>query len=204
MKIPTLEKLLEDQLKDIFSAENQLSKALPKLAKAAKAEGLKACFKSHLEETLGQIERLNQIGQCLGIKLTGKKCAAMEGLVEEGKEAMETEGPDAIFDLGLIAAAQRVEHYEISAYSSAIALAEHLGHDEVVEFLQETLDQETAAEEKLTTIAQEEIFPNAGGEADDEDEDEEEAMNEDGDEAETEDEPVTKKAKVGRRQPVMS
>ncbi len=204
MKIPTLEKLLEDQLKDIFSAETQLSKALPKMAKAAKAEGLKECFQSHLEETRGQLERLNQIGQKLGIKLTGKKCAAMEGLLEEGKEAMETDGPDAIFDLGLIAAAQRVEHYEISAYGSAIAAAEHLGHDEIVGWLQESLDQESAADEKLTAIAQDEIFPNAAGE--EVEEEEEGALNEDGDEAATEkvEEPVAKKGKPGRKQPAMS
>lgn len=177
MKIPNLEKLLEDQLKDIYSAEKQLLKALPKMAKAANAEGLKSCFTEHLEETKGQIERLEQIAATLEIKLTGKKCAAMEGLVEEGSEAIEVEGPDAIIDLALIAAAQRVEHYEISAYGSARALAEQLGHTEVVEMLQETLDEESAADEKLSAIASDEVMPEAGEpeEGEEEEEEEEEA-----------------------------
>lgn len=172
MKIPNLEKLLEDQLKDIYSAEKQLLKALPKMAKAANAEGLKTAFTEHLEETKGQVERLEQIASTLEIKLTGKKCAAMEGLVEEGSEAIEVEGPDAIIDLALIAAAQRVEHYEISAYGSARALAEQLGHTEVVEMLQETLDEESAADEKLSAIASDEVMPEAGGSDEEEGEEE--------------------------------
>src|ERR1700748_2610721 len=119
MKMPSIDKLLEDQLKDIFRAENQLVKALPKMAKKASAPGLKDAITSHLEETKNQVERLNQIGQTLGIKLTGKKCKAMEGLIEEGTEVLEAEGPGPVIDAALIAAAQRVEHYEISAYGSA-------------------------------------------------------------------------------------
>lgn len=168
MKVPNVEKLLEDQLKDIYNAENQLIKALPKMAKAASSDELKEALTAHLEETRGQVSRLEQIGQHLGIKLTGKKCAAMEGLIEEGKEALEMEAPGEILDLAIIAAAQRVEHYEISAYGSARALAEHLGHDEVVSLLQETLDQESAADEKLTSVATESVFPNVGAAAGDE------------------------------------
>jgi ferritin-like metal-binding protein YciE len=161
MKIATIDQLFEDQLKDIYSAENQLVKALPKMAKKATAQGLKAAITSHLAETKGQVERLNEIGQTLGIKLTGKKCAAMEGLIEEGSEVLEADGPGPVIDVALIAAAQRVEHYEISAYGSARALAEHLGHDEVVGLLQETLDEEAAADEKLTSICADEVLPQA-------------------------------------------
>lgn len=164
MKIPTLAKLLEDQLKDLYSAENQLTKALPKMAKKASSDGLKQAILSHLEETKGQIERLNSIGESLGIKLSGKKCKAMEGLVAEGAEVLEAEGPGPIIDSALIAAAQRVEHYEISAYGTARALAEHLGHADAVDLLQETLDEESAADEKLSSISLEEILPNAGDE----------------------------------------
>jgi ferritin-like metal-binding protein YciE len=159
MKLPTIEKLFEDQLKDIYSAETQLVKALPKMAKKAAATGLKDAITSHLEETKNQVERLNRIGQSLGIKLTGKKCKAMEGLIEEGTEVLEAEGPGPVIDAALIAAAQRVEHYEISAYGSARALATHLGHEDVVELLNETLDEESAADEKLTSICEQEILP---------------------------------------------
>lgn len=161
MKIPSIEKLLEDQLKDLYNAENQLVKALPKMAKAASSEGLKEAFTSHLEETREQVARLDKVAKLLGIKLSGKKCAAMEGLLEEGKEMIEAEGPEGVIDLGLIAGAQRVEHYEISAYGSARALAEQLGHSDVAALLQETLDEESAADEKLTGIATDEVMPTA-------------------------------------------
>src|SRR5271163_3392207 len=128
MKLPTIAKLLEDQLKDLHSAEAQLVRALPKLAKKASSKGLVEAISSHLQETKHHVERLDQIGQTLGIKLTGKKCKAMEGLIEEGAEVLEAEGPGPVIDAALIAAAQRVEHYEISAYGSARALATHLGH----------------------------------------------------------------------------
>ena len=118
MKIPTVAKLLEDQLKDIYNAENQLVKALPKMARKASSEGLKDAITSHLQETRHQVERLDEIGQIMSLKLTGKKCKAMEGLVEEGAEVLEAEGPGPVIDAALIAAAQRVEHYEISAYGS--------------------------------------------------------------------------------------
>jgi ferritin-like metal-binding protein YciE len=165
MKLPTLAKLLEGQLKDLYSAETQLTKALPKLAKKASFAGLKQAILAHLEETKLQVERLNQIGESLEIKLSGKKCKAMEGLIEEGAEVLESEGPGPIIDAALIAAAQRVEHYEISAYGSTRAIAEQLGHADVVALLQSTLDEESAADEKLTAISLEEILPNAGVDA---------------------------------------
>jgi ferritin-like metal-binding protein YciE len=161
MKLPTIAKLLEDQLKDIYSAENQLVKALPKMAKRASSESLKDAITTHLEETKQQVERLDQIGQNLGIKLSGKRCKAMEGLVEEGAEALEADGPGPVIDAAIIAAAQRVEHYEISAYGTARAFATQLGHDEVAELLQETLDEESAADEKLSALSEEEILPAA-------------------------------------------
>ncbi len=161
MKLPTIAKLFEDQLKDIHSAETQLVKALPKMAKKATSKGLKEAITSHLEETKHQVERLDQIGQALGIKLGGKKCKAMEGLIAEGAEVLEAEGPGPVIDAALIAAAQRVEHYEISAYGSARAFAGELGHHDAVELLQETLDEESAADEKLTSLSEEEILPTA-------------------------------------------
>jgi ferritin-like metal-binding protein YciE len=162
MKLPTLAKLLEDQLKDLHSAEAQLTKALPKLAKKASFGGLKQAILGHLEQTKQQVERLDQIGESLGLKLSGKKCKAMEGLIEEGAEILEADGPGPVIDAALIAAAQRVEHYEISAYGSARALADQLGHADVVDLLQDTLDEESAADEKLSAISLEEILPNAG------------------------------------------
>jgi ferritin-like metal-binding protein YciE len=161
MKLPTLAKLLEDQLKDLYSAENQLVKALPKMAKRASAKGLKEALSSHLQETKGHVERLDQIGESLGIKLTGKKCKAMEGLIEEGAEILEAEGPGPVIDAAIIAAGQRVEHYEISAYGSARALAGQLRQEDVVALLSETLDEESAADEKLTALSEEELLPSA-------------------------------------------
>jgi ferritin-like metal-binding protein YciE len=161
MKLPTLAKLFEDQLKDIYNAESQILKALPRMVKRASAGDLKEAFASHLKETKQQVERLDQITARLGHKLTGKKCKAMEGLIEEGAEILEAEGPGPVIDAALIAAAQRVEHYEISAYGTARALAEQLGHEDVVELLQETLDEESAADEKLSGISLDDVLPAA-------------------------------------------
>jgi ferritin-like metal-binding protein YciE len=173
MKVPDLNKLLEDQLKDLFSAENQLIKALPKMAKAASTPELREAITAHLEETRNQVERLNEIGKQLGAKLSGKKCVAMEGLIEEGSEALEMDAPDAILDLAIIAAAQKVEHYEISAYGTARTLAEQCGEDAVAELLNETLEEESAADEKLTGVAQDSVYPNATAEEGEDDEEEE-------------------------------
>jgi len=161
MKIASLDKLLEDELKDLYNAEGQLVKALPKMAKAAANPALKKAFTSHLAETKGQVQRLTKIGAALGIKLTGKKCKAMEGLLEEGKEILEVEGPDAVIDAALIGAAQRVEHYEIAAYGTARAFAEHLGNSKVAKLLQQTLDEESAADEKLSAISLDKVLPEA-------------------------------------------
>ncbi len=155
----TLSELLEDELKDLYSAENQLVKALPKMAKKAASESLKSAILAHLKETEGQIDRLTKIGELLAIKLGGKKCKAMEGLIEEGKEILEEDGSHSVIDAALIGAAQRVEHYEIAAYGTTKAIAEHLGHEKVAKLLSETLDEESAADKKLTGISLEEVLP---------------------------------------------
>jgi ferritin-like metal-binding protein YciE len=169
----TLNDLLEDELKDLYSAENQLVKALPRMAKKAASGSLKKAILAHLKETEGQVERLNKIGQLLDIKLAGKKCHAMEGLIEEGKEVLEEEGNPAVIDAALIGAAQRVEHYEMAAYGTTKAIAEHLGHGQVAKLLSQTLDEESAADEKLTEISLEEVLP-ATDQADEEAEEDEE------------------------------
>ena len=149
-----LEELLVDELKDLYSAENQIIKALPKMAKAATSPELKRAFERHLEETRRQVERLNQIGEALDIRLTGKKCKGMEGLIEEGKETMEEDLDENALDAGLIGAAQKVEHYEIAGYGTARTHAELLGHTKVAKLLQQTLDEEGATDKKLTQLAE--------------------------------------------------
>ena len=149
-----LEELLVDELKDIYSAENQIIKALPKMAKAATSPELKRAFERHLEETRRQVERLDQIGQALDVKLTGKKCKGMEGLIEEGKEVMEEDFDENAIDAGLIGAAQKVEHYEIAAYGTARTHAEMLGYTKAAKLLQQTLDEEGATDKKLTQLAE--------------------------------------------------
>lgn len=199
MKLESLSKLLQDELKDLHSAESQLLVALPKAAKAASHEALQEAFQSHLEETKGQVERLEKIGKILNIKLTGKKCKAMEGLIKECQEAIEAEGPAAVLDASLIGAAQRIEHYEIAAYGTARAFAEHLGNDEVVELLTETLTEEAAADEKLTALSLEEILPQTDSEESLEDESEAgEDADEDEDDADDEKESADASSRAHR------
>ena len=149
-----LEELLVDELKDLYSAENQLVKALPKMAKAAASPELRRAFERHLEETRRQVERLNQIGETLEVKLTGKKCKGMEGLIEEGKEIIEEDMDENALDAGLIGAAQKVEHYEIAAYGTARTHATLLGFNKIAKLLQQTLDEEGATDKKLTALAE--------------------------------------------------
>lgn len=158
MKVPTFDDLLVDQLKDLFSAESQLVKALPRMVKAAENSDLKEAIQNHLEQTRKHLERLEIIGRQLDVKLSGKKCKAMEGLLEEAKEVLELEASPAIVDFSIITAAQRVEHYEISGYGTARALSEFLGHQKVVKLLTQTLEEECAADEALTGIATENIL----------------------------------------------
>ena len=150
----TLEDFLMDELKDLYSAEKQLTKALPKMAKAATSEELKQAFEDHLKETEGQIDRLEKISKLAGgIPLNGKKCVAMEGLIEEGKEVIEEDCTPEVRDVALIASAQRVEHYEIAAYGCAKTYARLLGFIEAEELLEATQEEESAADEKLTSLA---------------------------------------------------
>lgn len=150
----TLKELLVDEIQDLYHAENQLVKALPKLAKSATNPELKAGFKAHLEQTRQHVDRLEQCFQLLGEKTKGKTCHAMKGLVEEGEEAIDEDGPDALRDAKIIGAAQRVEHYEMAAYGTARAFAETLGQDEVAKLLQATLDEEGETNKQLTAIAE--------------------------------------------------
>ena len=156
MELETLRALYVDELKDLYSAENQILKALPKMAKAATNEDLKAGFLEHLEQTQGQVERLEQIFEKLDVKPRGKKCKAMEGLIEEGKEVMEEAGDD-VLDASLIAAAQKVEHYEIAGYGCARTYAHLLGDEEAANLLQQTLDEEAQTDKRLTQIAESSI-----------------------------------------------
>jgi ferritin-like metal-binding protein YciE len=155
MSVTSIEELLLSELKDLYSAEKQITKALPKLVKAATSEELREAFQSHLEETEGQVQRLEQIAEQLGKKLTGKTCEGMKGVLEEGTEVVEeTEKGSSVRDAGLITAAQRVEHYEMAGYGGVIAYAKLLGLNEVVSLLQETLQEEKAADQKLTKLSQ--------------------------------------------------
>jgi len=149
-----LHDLFLDELADLMSAETQLTKALPKMAKAAQSEELREAFESHLEETENHVNRLKEAFESLDEKPRSKTCKAMKGLVEEGSELMqELKGSSAI-DAGLIAAAQKVEHYEIASYGTVRTWAEQMGHSEAARLLEETLDEEKAADDKLTDIAE--------------------------------------------------
>jgi ferritin-like metal-binding protein YciE len=149
----TIRDLLAGEIKDLYSAEKQLTKAIPKMAKGSDDPALKEAFSAHLEETRGHVARLDEIAALLEIKPTGKKCAGMEGLIEEGAEGLEEDGDPAVLDLGLIGAGSRVEHYEMSAYLTAISLAQRLGAAEVAGLLKQSLAEEQGAEKKLRTIA---------------------------------------------------
>lgn len=152
MSVDSVEKLFIDELKDLYSAENQITKALPKMAKAATSAELKAAFETHLKETEGQIKRLEKAFEILGKAAGGKTCKAMKGLLEEGSEVMaETEGE--IRDAAMISAAQRVEHYEIAGYGSVREYAALLGQTQIAQLLQQTLDEEGATDKKLTQIS---------------------------------------------------
>ena len=155
MKLESLETLYVEELRDIYNAENQLLKALPKMAKAASSEELKQAFEDHLEQTRQQVERLDEIFEKLDKKPTGKTCHAMKGLVEEGSEIIKEDGEDHIIDAGLIAAAQKVEHYEIASYGTVRTWAEMLGEDDAAELLQQTLDEEGETDKRLTELAEE-------------------------------------------------
>jgi len=150
----TLHDAFIDELRDTYDAERQLTKALAKLAKAATAPALREAFESHLEETQGQIERLEQVFESLDETAGGKHCEGIAGIIEEGKSIMEEDFDDTTMDACLIAAGQRAEHYEMAAYGTLVAWARAMGHSEAADLLQETLDEEKAADEKLSGLAE--------------------------------------------------
>ena len=154
MKEKSLQDLFNEEIEDLFDAENQIVKALPKVAKAAAAKELRSALEAHLEQTKEHVVRLERVFAAIGRDAKRKKCEGMKGLLEEGEEIINELEQSSVRDVGLIAAAQKVEHYEISGYGTARTLAALLGHHEAVELLQETLDEEKAADEKLTEIAE--------------------------------------------------
>ena len=154
MSLDSLHDLYVEELKDLYNAENQLLKALPRMARAATAPELKSAFTEHLTVTRKQVERLDQIFEELGVSPKGKKCKAMEGLVEEGKEVTQEDGEPSVIDAALIAAAQRVEHYEMAGYGCVRTFANLLGYQDAAALLQETLDEEGEADKKLTELAE--------------------------------------------------
>jgi ferritin-like metal-binding protein YciE len=149
-----LHELFLDELADIYNAEQQLTKALPKLAKTAKNDELREAFEQHLEETENHVTRLDQVFESLGESMKRKKCKGMEGLIEEGEEVISEQKNSRALDAGLIISAQKVEHYEIAAYGSLCSWAEQMGHNDALELLKQTLEEEKAADEKLTEVAE--------------------------------------------------
>jgi ferritin-like metal-binding protein YciE len=161
MAAKTLRDLFDDQLQDAYSAETQIAKALPKMARAASSAELKAGFEQHLRETEGQVRRLEQVGRQLNVKLSGNTCEATEGLIEEGEEVIGLGLESDALDAGLIAAAQKVEHYEIALYGTLCTWAKQLGMGDVASVLHQTLDEEKRTDEKLTRLAEARTNPRA-------------------------------------------
>ena len=154
MKLDSLQKLYIEELRDLYNAENQLVKALPKMAKHAAHQELKQAFEDHLEQTKEHVERLDEIFKRLDERPTGKTCKGMKGLIEEGSEILEKDGDASVLDAALIGAAQRVEHYEIAGYGTVRTFANMLGENEAAELLQQTLDEEGEADKLLTELAE--------------------------------------------------
>lgn len=176
MKLETLKDLYIEELRDIYDAEHQILKALPKMAKAASADHLREALQEHEDVTKGHVDRLEQIFDRLGTRAKGRKCKAMEGLIEEGKELMSEDASDEVLDAGLIASAQRVEHYEMAVYGTLRTYAEQMNLDEDAELLQETLDEEKEADETLSELATECINVEAGEEGEEGEESENEGQ----------------------------
>jgi len=161
MNLATLKELYVEELRDLYNAENQLIKALPKMAKGASSDELKEAFEKHLEQTKGHVQRLEQVFEELGEKTKGKTCQAMKGLIEEGSEVLKADGEDSVLDAAIIVAAQKVEHYEIASYGSVRTFAQLLGQDKSAELLQQTLDEESEANELLNKLAEDIVNPEA-------------------------------------------
>jgi ferritin-like metal-binding protein YciE len=168
MKLDSLHKLYVEELRDLYNAENQLLKALPKMAKAASSDALRQAFEDHLEETKDHVERLEDIFSTLDESPKGKTCHGMKGLIEEGSEMLEKDGEESVLDAGIIGAAQKVEHYEIASYGTARTFATLLGEDEAADLLQQTLDEEGETNKRLTELAEEIVNPEALRESEEE------------------------------------
>lgn len=166
-----LREVLTEELRDLYSAEKQLVKALPKIAKGVESDELRELITNHLEETKGHVERIAEACEILGEKPTGKACKGMQGLIEEGNEALEEDQEGPSFDVGICGGALRVEHYEIAGYSACIAIANALGLSDIADLLTETLNEEQAAADKITAAA-ESMMQEAAGQGDEEEEDE--------------------------------
>jgi ferritin-like metal-binding protein YciE len=154
MSLDSLKKLFVEEVRDIYNAEKQLLRALPRMAKAAESAELSQAFTKHLKETEGHVQRLERIFRELGQAVRGKQCKGMMGLIEEGKEKLEEEGEGPVLDAALIASAQKVEHYEIAAYGCLRTYAQLLGHDQAAKLLEQTLAEEEAADKKLTQLGE--------------------------------------------------
>ena len=161
MKLQTLKTLYIDELRDLYNAENQLVKALPKMAKAASSEELQDAFEKHLEQTKSHVDRLEEVFEEIGEKPKGKTCKAMKGLIDEGSEILKEDGEESVIDAGIIVAAQKVEHYEIASYGSVRTFAQLLGKDRSADLLQRTLDEESEANEVLNKLAEDIVNPEA-------------------------------------------
>ncbi|PYJ19391.1 MAG: ferritin-like domain-containing protein [Verrucomicrobia bacterium] len=161
MKLDTLKTLYINELRDLYNAENQLLKALPKMAKAASSQELKDAFEKHLQQTESHVERLEQVFQELDEKPKGKTCHAMKGLIEEGSEILHKDGDESVIDAGIIVAAQKVEHYEIASYGSVRTFAQLLGKDRSADLLQTTLEEESETNELLNKLAEDIVNPEA-------------------------------------------
>jgi len=161
MKLENLKSLYTNELRDLYNAENQLVKALPKMAKAASSEKLKDAFEKHLEQTETHVERLEEVFEELDENPKGKTCKAMKGLIEEGSEILDKDGDESVIDAGIIVAAQKVEHYEIAGYGSVRTFAQLLGKEKSAELLQTTLEEESETNELLNNLAQEIVNPRA-------------------------------------------
>lgn len=168
----TLHEMLVDEIKDLYHAEKQLTKALPKLAKAATNDDLREAFESHLEETREHVTRLEEVFALLDEKVKAKPCAGMAGIIQEGSDTLQEDADGAVMDAALIAAAQRAEHYEIGAYGTCVEWSRLMGHDEVVALLEQTLDEEKAADKTLTMLAEQGINEAAVAEGHAEDDEE--------------------------------
>ena len=172
MAISSMQELFIEELRDMYHAEKQLARALPKLAKAANSEQLRTAFEEHTEQTKGQIERLQQVFESIGSPARAKRCEAMEGLVEEAQEMLDEDISDELLDVALIASAQKVEHYEIAGYGTLRTLAQQLGHNEAAKLLEETLNEEKQTDELLNKIALGEVNKTAMQAEESEDEEE--------------------------------